>query len=84
MFFFAFRVLIKMFFFKNKTEKWEELPWWSSSLDSELEMQVAQVQYLVLPEGWYGEGDGRGVQDGEHVYTCGGFMLMYGKSNTIL
>ena len=21
------------------------------------------------PEGWYGEGDGRGVQDGEHVYT---------------
>ena len=36
------------------------------------------------PEGWYGEGDGRGVQDGEHVYTCGGFMLMYGKTNTIL
>ena len=25
-----------------------------------------------------------GVQDGEHVYTCGGFMLMYGKTNTIL
>ena len=36
------------------------------------------------PEGWYGEGDGRGVQDGEHVYNCGGFMLMYGKTNTIL
>ena len=36
------------------------------------------------PEGWYREGGGRGVQDGEHVYTCGGFMLMYGKSNTIL
>ena len=47
MFFFAFRVLIKMFFSKNKTEKWEELPWWSSSLDSELEMQVAQLQYLA-------------------------------------
>ena len=29
------------------------------------------------PEGWYGEGGGRGVWDGEHVYTCGGFMLMY-------
>ena len=27
---------------------------------------------------------GRGVQDGEHVYTHGGFMLMYGKTNTIL
>ena len=36
------------------------------------------------PEGWYGEGGGRGVQDGEHVYIRGGFMLMYGKTNTIL
>ena len=36
------------------------------------------------PEGWDGEGGGRGVQDGEHVYTSGKFMLMYGKSNTIL
>ena len=36
------------------------------------------------PEGWYREGGGRGVQDGEHVYTHGGFMLMYGKTNTIL
>ena len=34
------------------------------------------------PERW--EGDGREVQDGEHVYTRGGFMLMYGKTNTIL
>ena len=36
------------------------------------------------PEGWYGEGGGRGVQDWEHVYTCGRFMLMYGRTNTIL
>ena len=36
------------------------------------------------PEGWYGEGEGRRVQDGQHVYTCGGFMLIYGKTNTIL
>ena len=36
------------------------------------------------PEGWDGEAGGRGVQDGEHVYTHGGFMLMYGKTNTIL
>ena len=36
------------------------------------------------PEGWYREGGGRGVQDGEHVYTRGGFMLMYGKTNRIL
>ena len=25
------------------------------------------------PEGWYGEGGGRRVQDVEHTYTCGGF-----------
>jgi len=31
------------------------------------------------PEGWYGEGGGRGVQDWEHMYNCGRFMLMYGK-----
>ena len=36
------------------------------------------------PEGWYGEGEGRRVQDGEHLYTCGRFMLIYGKTNTIL
>ena len=36
------------------------------------------------PEGGYGEGGGRGVQDGEHVYTRGGCMLMYGKTNIIL
>ena len=36
------------------------------------------------PEGWYEEGGGRGVQDGEHVYTRGRFMLMYGKTNSIL
>ena len=36
------------------------------------------------PEGWYGEGSGRGVEDGEHVYTRGRCMLMYGKTNTIL
>ena len=36
------------------------------------------------PEGRYGEGSGSRVQDGERVYTRGGFMFMYGKTNTIL
>ena len=36
------------------------------------------------PEGWDGERGGRGVQDGEHMYTHGGFKSMYGKTNTIL
>ena len=25
-----------------------------------------------------------GFQDGEHMYTSGGFMSVYGKTNTIL
>ena len=36
------------------------------------------------PEGCDGERGGRGVQDGEHTYTHGGFKSMYGKTNTIL
>jgi len=40
--------------------------------------------HLDDPEGWYGEGEGRRIQYGEHVYTCGRFMLIYGKTNIIL
>ena len=40
--------------------------------------------YWDDPEGWYGEEGGSGDQDGEHMYTHGGFMSMYGKTNKIL
>ena len=50
-----------------------------------------QVQCTILglvhwddPEGGYGEGGGRRLQDGEHMYTCGGFISIFGKTNTIL
>ena len=45
------------------------------------------------PRGWctgmtqrdeIGREVGGGVQNGEHMYTRGGFMSMYGKTNTIL
>ena len=36
------------------------------------------------PEGWYGEGGARRVQGGEHMYTCVGFILIFGKTNTIM
>ena len=36
------------------------------------------------PEGWYAEGGGRRVQDGEHMYTCGGFISIFGRTNTVL
>ena len=32
-------------------------------------------------EGWDGKGGGRGVQDGERMYTHGWFMSMYGKNH---
>ena len=36
------------------------------------------------PERWYGEEGRRRVQDWELMYTHGRFMLMYGKTNTLL
>ena len=35
------------------------------------------------PEGWDGEGGG-GVQDGEHMYTRGRFLLICGKTDIIM
>ena len=42
------------------------------------------TDFLKCEEGWYGEGGGWRVQDGEHMYTCGGFILIFGKTNTIM
>ena len=36
------------------------------------------------PEVRDGDRGGRGVQDGGHMYTHGGFKSIYGKTNTIL
>ena len=36
------------------------------------------------PERCYGEEGGRGVHVWERMYTRGGFMSMYGKTNTVL
>ena len=36
------------------------------------------------PEGCYGEGGGRRAHVWERIYTRGGFMSMYGKTNTVL
>ena len=50
-------------------------------------MQDAGCLGLVYwddPERWYGEGGGWRIQDWELMYILGGFMLMYGKTNTVL
>ena len=36
------------------------------------------------PEGWRGEGGGKGCRMGGHMYTGGQFLLMYGKTITAL
>ena len=41
---------------------------------------LSYIAFIMLRYG----GRWEGVQDWEHMYTHGGFMLMYGKTNTIL
>ena len=48
------------------------------------QLELSGAGALGRPEGWYGEGGGKRVRDGEHMYTCGGFILIYGKTNTTL
>ena len=57
---------------------------WINSLGSMHETGCLGLVHWDDPEGWDGEGGGRGVQDGEHMYTCGRFMSMYDQTNTIL
>ena len=59
----------------------------SSSKSVDISYKVTGCLGLVHwddPEGWNGEGGGRGVRDGEHMYTCGGFILIFGKTNTFI
>ena len=63
-----------------------EMPgWMTHKLESRLpgEISTTGMHWDDL-EGWYGKGRGRVVQNGEHVYARGGFMLMCGRTNTIL
>ena len=55
-----------------------------ASLGSMQDTGCLGLVYWDDPEGWYGEGGGRAVQDGEYLYTRGRFVLLYGKTNTIL
>jgi len=52
-----------------------------TSLDSVHETGHSGLVHWDDPEGWDGEGWGRGVQDREHMYTHGRFMSVYGKNH---
>ena len=57
--------------------KGNDLGWVSISMQ-----RIKKYGALGRPRGmvW----GGRRVQDGEHMYTYGGFILIYGKINTLL
>ena len=57
---------------------------WVASPDSMHDAGCLGLVHWDGPERWYGEGVGRRVRDGEHMYTCGGFILIFGKTNTIM
>ena len=57
---------------------------WIASPSSMYNTGCSGLMHWDDSEGWDGEGGGRGVQDGEHMYTHGEFMSMYGKTTTIL
>ena len=59
---------------------------WVASLGLMQDTGCLGLVHWDNPEGWYGErGCGGGVvQKLELMYTRGGFMLMYGKTNTVL
>ena len=43
--------------------------------------RALKADALEQAEGWDGEGGGRGIRYGGHMYTCGWFMSMYGKNH---
>ena len=62
-----------------------------------VEAEAAQKQCSIVHRTWTGGatalGRPRGMvwggrreegSDGEHMYTCGGFILIFGKTNTIM
>ena len=55
-----------------------------SKFDAGYRMLGAGALHWDDPEGWYGEGSGMGVHVWDRIYTRGGFMSMYGKTNTVL
>ena len=67
---------------ENSTETW--ILSYVKYIASPVSMHETGCSGLVHwddPEGWDGEGSGRGFQDGGHMYTRGWFMEMRGKNH---
>lgn len=68
----------------NETEKKTKNKCTTSLLVQELVNHLPGLVPWDDPEGWHGEGGGRGGSGWEHVYARGGFLLMCGRTSTIL
>ena len=70
----------------GRRQGWDDLREWHwniyvKQIASPGWMHETSAQGWDDPEGWDGEGGGRGRWDGEHMYTHGWFMSMYGKNS---
>ena len=67
-------------------DEWIRKLWYIYTMEyySAIKKNTFGAGALGLPRGRVGEGGGRRVQDEELGYTCGGFISIFGKTNTIL
>ena len=69
---------------------WDDLGEWHCNMYVSCKNRIASLcptqdtACLGLVHGDYGKGGGRGVHVWERMYTRGGFMSMYGKTNIVL
>ena len=69
---------------KHKKTSQQILTVWVNGGQTADDAVTGKAEWVHKSLGWNGEGGGRRVQDGEHMYTCGGFILIFGKTNTIM
>ena len=60
----------------------EEQQWFS--LDKISSLCALNFFFFPSQRPWVSFEIRKNLQDGEHMYTCGGFILMFGKTNTIM
>ena len=79
----------------GRGRRWDDLGEWHFNMYNIIYEMSSQsrfdARYWILgagvlgrPRGMVGEGGERGFWDGEHMYTCGRFILIFGKTNTIM
>ena len=85
-------ILLMIYFAMQKPVKFDQVPFiFTFNSTQQKNFNTHDIKNCLMlhenwddPEGWNGEGGGRRIQDGEHMYTCGGFILIFGKTNTIM